>query len=92
MDMSETAQVEAQAILRERIERYQRKRGLASRGDAIESLVRLGLFTDAMPDGATLIRRDGGLAEWREPRQLARQSGREPWDRALSTSDADIAF
>jgi hypothetical protein len=92
MAMIETAQIEEQAILRERIERYQRKRGLASIGDAIESLVTLGLFTDAMPDGSTLVRRDGGLAEWREPRQLAGQSGREPWDRAPPPPDDNIAF
>ena len=92
-DLFDTRQIEAQPILRERIERYRRKRGFVSFADAIESLVRLGLVTEAMPDGSTLIRR-GSLPEWRSP-----ETGRDPWNRgqpalrqADSGDDGDILF
>lgn len=60
------AQIEAQVLLVERIERYRRAHGVATIADAIERLVRVGLFTEACPDGSRLVRR-GERTEWRAP-------------------------
>jgi len=51
-------QVERQAILMDRIGRYRRRHKIASLGDAVERLIRMGLFVDAMPDGSRLVRRE----------------------------------
>ena len=50
--------IELRSALIERIERYRHKRGVASINDAVEALIRIGLFIDAAPDGAVLMRRD----------------------------------
>jgi hypothetical protein len=64
--MSLFAAIEAQPILVDRIECYRTRHRIATLGEAIERLTRAGLFIDALPDGSTLIRREG-RAEWREP-------------------------
>ena len=61
------AGIEIQPILLDRIERYRVRHKIATLADAVERLVRVGLFTDAMPSGSTLVRRDGLAAEWRAP-------------------------
>ena len=66
-----TLDLESQPILRDRIERYAAKRKLPL-GDAIERLVRLGLFTEAAPPGSVLIRNGNGSA-WEAPRPPSRQ-------------------
>src|SRR5262249_2553196 len=69
-----TEALDAEPILRERIERYARARHI-SLADAIERLVRIGLMVEAVPIGSTLFRR-GALPEWRTP-----EAEREPWHR-----------
>lgn len=64
--MSDLDAILTQPILVDRIERYRARHKIATLADAVERLVRVGLFTDAMPDGSQLVRRDG-RAEWRAP-------------------------
>jgi hypothetical protein len=50
----------------ERIERYQRSHNISTLDDAIERLVRIGLFTEAAPTGSQLARR-GESVTWSAP-------------------------
>ena len=45
------------------------------------------LFTDAMPDGSQLVRRDGFTAEWRTPPDPASSRAAEP-----DVRDEDVLF
>jgi hypothetical protein len=59
-------QLEAQPVLIEWIESYRVKLKLASLADAVERLIRIGLFSEAAPDGSMLVR-DGGWTGWTPP-------------------------
>ena len=81
------AGIEIQPILLDRIERYRARHCIATLGDAVERLVRRVLFTDAMPDGSQLVRRDGFTAEWRTPPDPAISRAAEP-----DVRDEDVLF
>lgn len=83
--------IEAQPILRERVARARR----ISAADAVERLIRIGLFTEAAPEGSTLIRR-GSLPEWSPPEAEA-SANAQPWERGgppptADPEDGDILF
>jgi hypothetical protein len=88
-------QIEAQPLLMERLSPYCRERKIERLGDAIERLIRIGVFTEAAPIGSTLIRQ-GSLSEWRPPEAEASSSA-QPWERggpppAAEPADGDIPF
>ena len=82
--MIDLAHIERQPILIDRLERYRRAHKIGSLGEAIEHLIRIGLFTDAAPDGATLMRR-GNQVEWSAPPKS--DAALAPWDPAPPPSD-----